>query len=48
MAPVLSSLFLARQPHMQIYFCNTQIKQLQHTSETNEAFGTYTYNICNI
>jgi hypothetical protein len=25
-----------------IYFCNIQIKHLQHTSGTDEIFGTYT------
>jgi hypothetical protein len=25
-----------------IYFCDIQMKQLQHTSETDETFGTYT------
>jgi hypothetical protein len=34
--------------YIQIYFCNTQMKQLQHTPKTDETLGTYTYNICNI
>jgi hypothetical protein len=28
--------------NIQIYFCNIQIKHLQHLSATNEIFGTYT------
>ena len=28
------------------YICNVQIKHLQHTSETDETFRTYTSNIC--
>jgi hypothetical protein len=31
--------------HPPIYFCNTKIKHLQHTSETCETLETY---ICNI
>jgi hypothetical protein len=31
--------------YIQIYFCNTQMKLLQHTSETDETFRTYTCNI---
>jgi hypothetical protein len=31
--------------YIQNYFCNTQMKQLQHTSEIDEIFGTYTCNI---
>jgi hypothetical protein len=30
----------------QCNICNIQIKHSLHTSETDEAFGTYTYNIC--
>jgi hypothetical protein len=29
-----------------IYFCNIQMKHLQHTSETTEALATYVYNSC--
>jgi hypothetical protein len=31
--------------NIQIYFCNIHIKHLQHTSETDETFRTYTWNI---
>jgi hypothetical protein len=36
--------------HIQIYFCNTKMKQLQHISKKYGTFGTYTCNIaiCNI
>jgi len=38
--------------NIRIYFCNIWIKNLQHTSETDETFGTNTWkhhcNMCNI
>ena len=43
-APALA-LFLAKQPYIEIYFYNTQMKQLQHTTKTDETFGIYTCNI---
>jgi hypothetical protein len=42
MAPALA-LFFAKKPYIEIYFCNTQTNQLQHTTEIDETFRTYTY-----
>jgi hypothetical protein len=34
-----SFIFLTQQPYIKIYFRNTQMKQLQQTSEKDETFG---------